>query len=82
MYSSMGIFPIQGLNSCLLHLLHWQAPFTTSTTWEASFSDSCFLCSCSSSRPAPAKVPELALIGLDWVMCQPVSQSLRLGASD
>ena len=35
-----GLFPIQGSNSCLLHLLHWQADFfffffTTSTTWEA-----------------------------------------------
>ena len=36
-----GIFPTQGLNSCLLRLLHWQAGFfffffkTGSTTWEA-----------------------------------------------
>ena len=69
MCSSTRIFPIQGSNSWLLHLLHWQPPFTTSATWEASFSDSCFLCSCSSSRPAPTKVPELALNGLDWVTC-------------
>ena len=31
-----GIFPTQGLNPHLLHLLHWQAWFfTTSATWEA-----------------------------------------------
>ena len=37
-----GIFPTQGLNPCLLHLLQWQAGFffcffffTTSATWEA-----------------------------------------------
>ena len=31
-----GIFWIQGLNLCLLHLLHWQmGSFTTSTSWEA-----------------------------------------------
>ena len=31
-----GIFPTQGLNPRLLHLLHWQAGFfTTSATWEA-----------------------------------------------
>ena len=30
-----GIFPIQGLNLCVLSLLHWQAGFfTTSATWE------------------------------------------------
>ena len=31
-----GIFPTQGSNSCLLHLLDWQGGFfTTSATWEA-----------------------------------------------
>ena len=31
-----GIFPAQVSNPCLLHLLHWQCVFfTTSTTWEA-----------------------------------------------
>ena len=31
-----GIFPSQGSNPCLLHLLHWQVGFLiTSTTWEA-----------------------------------------------
>ena len=30
-----GIFPTQGSNLSLLHLLHWEADFfTTSTTWE------------------------------------------------
>ena len=32
-----GIFPTQGLNLCLLSLLHWQRwLFTTRFTWEAS----------------------------------------------
>ena len=43
-----------------------------------SLSGSCFPCSCNSSRPGPTRVLELTLIGLDWVMCQPLSQSLRL----
>ena len=30
-----GIFLTQGLNPCLLRLLHWQADSTTSATWEA-----------------------------------------------
>ena len=30
-----GNFPTQGSNPSLLHLLHWQAVFTTSATWEA-----------------------------------------------
>ena len=32
-----GIFLTQGLNQCLLPLLHWQVDSTTSTTWEALF---------------------------------------------
>ena len=31
-----GIFPTQGLQTRLLHFLHWQTDsFTTSATWEA-----------------------------------------------
>ena len=30
-----GVFPTQGLNPCLLRLLHWQADSLLSTTWEA-----------------------------------------------
>ena len=32
---SMRIFPTQGSNLYLLHLLNWQAGSPTSTTWEA-----------------------------------------------
>ena len=32
---SRGIFPAQGSNLYLLHLLHWQSGSSTSTTWEA-----------------------------------------------
>ena len=40
MLSSRGIFPTQGLNPHLWHLLHWQVEFfTTSTTWEAHCRD-------------------------------------------
>ena len=30
-----GIFPTQGLNPCLLHLLHWQAGSLPLAHWEA-----------------------------------------------
>ena len=30
-----GIFPTQGLNSCLLNLLNWQAYALPCATWEA-----------------------------------------------
>ena len=30
-----GIFPTQGSNPSLLHLLHWQAEFLLLATWEA-----------------------------------------------
>ena len=32
--SARGIFQIQGLNPCLLPVLHWQVPFTISATRE------------------------------------------------
>ena len=35
-----GIFPTQGLNPCLLCLLHGRGFFTTGTTWEAHSGDS------------------------------------------
>ena len=47
-----GIFLTQGLNLCLLHLLHWQVgSFTTSTTWEAPCKRICvyvcmYMCVC------------------------------------
>ena len=37
LHSLQGIFPIQGWNLSLLCLLHWQAGFTPSTTWEALY---------------------------------------------
>ena len=35
-----GIFPTQGLNRCLLCLLHWQVGYT-SATWEAPYAYTC-----------------------------------------
>ena len=35
LFQGTGIFPTQGLNLCLSHLLHWQLGFfTTSVSWE------------------------------------------------
>ena len=51
-----GIFPTQRSNSCLLHLLCWQAcSFTTSATWSFTFSGSD--CKESACKRRPGLIP-------------------------